>query len=266
MPSADSTLQIGSSHRLRIIIDQTSQSQAGNHSNVRVRGIMYNDSGYRDWNAYNNIHRAISGEEYWDPGNFGFDLSGGESLTFLDHTFTIGHNADGTKTVSFTVTYGDTQIAGFDGPKSKSDTLTLTRIGSHPDAPGQPQFSNITPTTVTVDWTAPGDDNGLSITNYKLRRWTGPSQSGTYTDSNSNSRTRNVTGLIPGGVYTFAAYAYNAAGWSAASTDNHLTLFAGGMIRVGGVWKSATPYVRVDGVWKVAIPYIRSGGTWHQAV
>jgi hypothetical protein len=33
-------------------------------------------------------------------------------------------------------------------------------------------------------------------------------------------------------------------------------------IKVGGAWKSATPYVKVAGVWKAATAYIKVAGVW----
>jgi Fibronectin type III domain/Siphovirus protein of unknown function (DUF859) len=263
MPSTSHEVSVGSYAWLKIIIDETSHSEANNSSQVRVRGVMR--CSYASWHSDANVSRSISGSGSYSPGGFSFNIGDGGSYTFIDHTFTIGHNSDGTKTVNFTVHYGVTGLSNFGDNKSCSDSLTLTRLGSVPDHPGQPVFSNITPTSLTVSWDAPADDGGSSITTYELRRWTGGSQSGSYVDSKGNSRTRNVTGLTPGGTYTFAVHAQNGVGWSSWSTDNHVTLSAGAMIRVGEVWKMGIPYVRVNGVWKQAIPYIRQGGTWHPA-
>lgn len=33
-------------------------------------------------------------------------------------------------------------------------------------------------------------------------------------------------------------------------------------IKVGGVWKVATPWIKVAGVWKTSTPFIRVGGNW----
>ncbi len=263
MPSASHISWIDSLHGHKVIIDQIGQS--GNHSDVRVRGQLINNSDYRSWNLYNNIHREITGTQNYHPGDFGFDSGPHSVVTYIDHTFTVEHNSDGTKSVNFTTHYGNTTVA-FDGPSSSGANLTLTRIGSHPDPPGQPQFSNITPTSVTVSWSASPDDNGYSIDDYRLRRWNGSSQSGTYVDSIANNRTRNITGLTAGQTYTFAVYAHNRAGWSNASTDNHLGMLAGAWIRVGNSWKMAVPYVRVNGVWKQAVPYVRVNGVWKSTI
>jgi Fibronectin type III domain/Siphovirus protein of unknown function (DUF859) len=260
MPSASHEVSVGSYAWLKIIIDQVSQS-SNNSSRVRVRGVMR--CSYHSWHYDANVSRSIYGSASYNPGDFSFNIGDGDSYTFIDHTFTIDHNSDGTKTVSFTVKYGVTGLSNFGDNKTCSDSLALTRIASPPDHPGTPTFSNISATSLTVSWAAPADNNGASIDNYRLRRWTGSSQSGSYVDSVSNSRTRNVTGLVPGQTYTFAAYAHNSAGWSSASGDAHTGTLSGAWIRVGTSWKMAVPYVRVNGVWKMAIPYVRQGGTWH---
>lgn len=36
-------------------------------------------------------------------------------------------------------------------------------------------------------------------------------------------------------------------------------------LKVGGVWKSAVPFVNVGGVWKPAAPYVMSGSQWKPA-
>lgn len=264
MPSTTNTVDVGSGGRLRIIIDQQSQNQGNNTSQVRVRGILLAD--YHSWHSDSTISRSISGTDDYTPGDFGFDIPDGGSDTYIDHTFTLGHNSDGTKSVSFTVHYGDTGVGTFDGPRSCGDSLTLTRIPKRPDPPGAPAFTNVMPTSLTVSWSGSPDNNGSAITNYKLRRWTGSSMSGAYVDSNANNLVRNVTGLIPGTTYTFAVYAKNSSadndGYSNVSSSRSTQLLAGVWIRVGGIWKMAVPYIRTGGKWKLATPYVRSGGVW----
>jgi Fibronectin type III domain/Siphovirus protein of unknown function (DUF859) len=265
MTSVTHDVSISGNYKHRIIIDQVSQNWGANTSQVRVRGVLVNTSGYRTWNLYNTIPRNITGTASYYPGPFGFDTP--PDATYIDATFTITHDSEGYKTVSFTTYYGDTGVA-FDGPSSCSASLTLDRIPKRPDPPGAPTFSNVLPTSLKVSWTASPDNNGSSITTYRLRRWTGPSQSGSSVDSDANNLSRNITNLIPGQTYTFAVMARNGAsdnnGWSNLSGDNHSQLPAGVWIRAGGTWKVSIPYVRSGGIWKMARPYLRKGGIWKQ--
>ncbi len=163
--------------------------------------------------------------------------------------------------------YGITET-DFLANQACSATLVLTRIPKKPLSPGQPVFSNVTPTSCTVSWTACPDDGGSPIITYELCRWTGESQSGTRTDSKANNLSRNVTGLHTGRVYTFAVHCKNGSvdgtdpGWSDFGPDSHLELRAGAWIRINGLWIQGIPYVRDQGFWKPAYPYVRTGGVW----
>lgn len=265
MVSAEHYETVGTNLRHRILVEQTAQNQAGNSSTVRVRGFLCNESDYRVWNLYNDIPRSISGTASYNPGPFGFDTPPHTTFGYIGNYFTVVHDAEGYKTVNFTVYYGDTDV-GFGNDKYCSVSLALTRIPKRPSPPGTPSFSNQTPTTVTVSWAASSDNNGSAIVSYTLRRWTGGSQSGTYVDSVANNLSRNVTGLIPGTTYTFGVYAKNSSadngGYSNISGDNHIQMIGSAWTRYGGTWKRAVPYVRTGGVWRVAIPYVRSDGAW----
>jgi hypothetical protein len=262
-PTVTVNVQVNTQQRLRIIIDQSSQNAQDNHSDVRVRGILVNDSGDVQTHNTPNITRGITGTMSYSTDPFSFDCAAHDTYEFLDHTFTVTHDADGTKTVNFTVTYGRTNTDFMDD-QSASATLVLTRIPKKPGPPGQPVFTNVTPTSLTVSWTACTDNGGSPIETYELCRWSGSTQSGTRTDSKANSLSRNITGLESGHTYTFAVHARNGAydDWSDFGPDDHITLEAGGWIRVGGVWVQGLPYVRYQGFWKPATPYIRSGGVW----
>jgi Fibronectin type III domain len=267
MPWADNYHTVAANLQHRILIEQVSQNWAANQSNVRVRGFLINNSDYRVWNLYNNIPRNITGTNSWYPGPFGFDTQPHTTATYIDGTFTVNHDAAGNCYVSYTVYYGDTTV-GFDGPQSLGVGMWLSRIPKRPDPPGQPTFSNVLPTSLTVSWTASPNDQGSAITEYLLRRWDAATQTGPYTDSEANNLTRNIIALTPGFTYTFAVYAKNGAadngGWSNVSEDNHIQLPAGVWVRVGGTWKVTVPYIRSGGTWKMAMPYVRKGGIWKQ--
>jgi hypothetical protein len=266
MPTASRTVNVSSGGDIQIIVEQVSQNEAANTSAVSVRGWMHNNSSARSYHLDDNIGRTISGTADYNPSNFSFDLSGGEALEFINHTFTIHHNADGTKSVNFTVWYGNTGTATFGDQKQVSTSLTLDRIPNPPSAPGAPTFTNILPSSLTVSWAAASNNGGSAIDSYLLRRWNGGSASGSHIDNSANNRSRSITGLTPGATYTFAVYAHNSSadnsGYSKASAARAVQMLAGAYIRSGGTWKLAVPYVRTGGVWKIAVPYIRHNGTW----
>lgn len=133
-----------------------------------------------------------------------------------------------------------------------------------PSQPGPITSTNLALTTVTIHWSASASNGGAAIDGYLLRRYTGATTTGPYVDSFANNLARNLTGLLPGGEYTFLVYAHNAEGYSVARGPTSVILFGGVWIRYGKKWRKAIPYVRSGGKWKAAQPFVRSGGTWHQ--
>lgn len=266
--TASNQRSTSSSGLIQIFVQQISQNQAANTSQVQVRGYIVNQGPGSSFHLDSTITADITGTASFTGGDFSFNLGAGDSLEFISHTFTITHDAEGNKTVDFTVGYGTTGTATFGDNWTVETTLVLTQIPKQPSPPGKPAFSNEMPTSLTVKWTASPGNGGKAISSYKLRRYVGSSPTGSYVDSDANNLTRNVTGLTPGTEYTFRVYAYNGSadngGYSDPSTANSITMLAGMWVRVSGVWKIAVPYVRSGGVWKMAIPYVRSGGTWKQ--
>jgi hypothetical protein len=275
MPFTSSFKQIDPSHRLRITIEQIGQNpHAGfgdNHaptSDVRVMGYLYNDSDFRNWNFDPVVDRSIFGEDTYNPANFSFDLAPHTNMVFISHVFTVDHNANGTKTVNFTVRYGDTQISTFDGPQQLGDNLVLDRIGKLPNAPGVVTFVDVTSSTVTARWAACSDDNGSPIKTYQLK-WTkeplpGIAGQGLEKTSSANNLSRKVTGLTPGRTYNFTVRCQNGIGWSVWTPETTVVTERSGLIRVNGKWTAATASVRHNGKWLDAVPWVRKDGTWHR--
>lgn len=263
MPSSNYTIGVGNYGAWKGQIDQTSQSQTGNYSMVRVRAWMINNGQSTSWSS---ASKSISGTNSWS-GSDSFSIGAGSSLLFIDQTFTVSHGSDGNKTVSYSITLGSTGTSTFGSGGTVSLSMQLTRIPKRPSKPGTPSFSNKLPTSLTVSWSASSDNGGKSISGYLLRYWKNTSASGSYTNvSQENNRSRSVTGLTPGQYYTFAVYAYNGSGdnggYSNQSSTATLRMLAGAWIKISGTWKLAIPYVRVSGVWKMALPYVKQSGTW----
>lgn len=259
--SGEYTVGVGTGGQLECAVTVNTYDPASDGYNVTVEGRIRNVSSSRVVHSTANISCSVSGQASATGSNFGFDLDSGETLTFISKNFNILQSQIGNNGLNFTVHFGTTGTSTFGDNKSCSFTLSVK-----PAQPGPPQFSNMTPTSVTVSWAASVNNGGSAITTYKLRRWLGSPGHGSYVDSDANSLSRNVTGLTPGVTYGFAVYAKNNSGdnggYSDASTGESITMLAGAWVRYGGTWKIAVPYVRTGGVWKMAVPYVRSSGTW----
>ena len=269
MTSAVLSQTVSADGEIIIAINQISQDYATNTSHVQVTGqikaLSGNNAAILKRNY--NIDGSISGDANYSTHGLYSGLDVGKTFTFVQRTFTLWHGPLGNRTANFTVSYAG--ILGVDSrfPQAQiTNTLVLDRIPLDATKPGQPQFSNEKPTSLTVTWDAPVDDGGSPVVDYVLRRYNGTSATGTHIDNSGNSLTRNLTGLSPGATYTFTVVALNGSaidhGVSPPSDPNTITTVAGSWIRVNGKWVKAIPYVRKLGVWKQAIPYVRSGGTW----
>lgn len=266
MTSTQKTIQVSDNGQLEIAITVLSYDTSDDSYQVLVEGRMRNVGKTRVFHSTANITCSITGLSNFTGSNFSFDLSSGEVLTFISHTFHITQNTVGNSGMAFAVHYGVTSTTAFGDNKSVDTTVAV-----RPGIPGVPVFTNLTPTSVTVSWAESPTNGGSSIIDYKLRRWNdGTPGHGPFTDSDSNSSTRNVTGLTPGKTYGFAVYARNKSddndGYSDPGPGDTVQMLAGAWIRVGGVWKVAIPYIRTGtNQWKMALPYVRTGtNQWKQ--
>jgi mannan endo-1,4-beta-mannosidase len=107
--------------------------------------------------------------------------------------------------------WGERIFNGPDGIRQTSREATVFGGGSPdttpPSAPGTPQASDITSSSVTLAWAAATDDTGVS--GYEVVRVSGSTETAAVT---STSTSATVTGLSPATSYTFAVYARDAAG------------------------------------------------------
>jgi hypothetical protein len=261
LPSGEFTKGVSSSGQLECAITVNTYNPASDTYNVTVEGRIRNVGTKRVTHSTANISCSVDGQATATGSNFGFDLSVGETLTFISKNFNISQSVIGNDGLNFTVHYGVTGTSEFGDNKSCTYKLAV-----RPAQPGTPVFSNITPLSMTVSWPASVNDGGSPITTYELRRWAGPPGHGPYVSSKAYNLFRNVTGLTPGVSYGFAVVAYNSSGDNGGESDPSVgasaSTLAGAWVRASGQWKIALPYIRIGGVWRLAVPYLRKNGVW----
>ena len=265
-------LDVSSNGAIGCQITEVFQALDKNITLVRIDGLLQNQSTDVLQHQAQNIGCWITGDLIFQGPYFNIYIlpvkfSPNNVQTFITGYAYVIHDSDGNRTVNFTVKYGKTGMLSFPDDQSVSGTLVLDRIPVRPGKPGQPQFSNEAPTTLSVSWTAPTDDGGSGITNYILRRYDGTDTSGNHLDSSGDTLSRNLTNLVPGATYTFTVVSINgsqgpANGISLESNPNTITTTSGGYVRFNGAWIKAIPYVRQLGQWKQALPYVRDNGIW----
>ncbi|XP_038047568.1 titin-like [Patiria miniata] len=142
-----------------------------------------------------------------DTSKMGWTVANRVPIT--DTTFTVPNLREGTE-YEFRIIAENK--AGTGKPGAASQPKLAKAPYDVPDAPGTPEISNITATSMTLTWSPPKSDNGSPVTNYIIEmrqdfamRWTKISTSVMET-------THTVTRLSEGSKYVFRVAAENKAG------------------------------------------------------
>ena len=99
-----------------------------------------------------------------------------------------------------------------------------------PDAPGKPKVSDVTATTMTIQWTPPPSDGGAPIKGYIIEKRDTTSMRWLKVSVDLEKETTfNITGLVQGTSYEFRVSAENKAGVSKPSPPSD-------------TWKAKPPY------------------------
>lgn len=127
-----------------------------------------------------------------------------------------------------------------------------------PDPPPRPTVTNISPTSVSVTFSANGN-GGSPIIGFDIGYGTDSSVPTTVITATSP---QTIEGLTPGQTYYYRVRAENKWGVSLWSGSFGFKLSPGVNVYSDGVWKTAIPYVKDGGVWKLAQPWSRVSGDW----
>jgi hypothetical protein len=106
-----------------------------------------------------------------------------------------------------------------------SSVHSITTLADVPGAPTALTKASITASGITLGWTAPTNNGGAAVSDYKVEvsrdngsTWT------TIPRAVSTSRTLSVTGLAPGTTYQVRVSAKNSAGFSVPLTGSFTTI------------------------------------------
>lgn len=206
--------------------------------------IMNGTTVYNDSDGGDGVHGFVSGHNHRP------------TLQTASGTVHIVHNDDGTKQFA-----GSVRMTGFSGHLSQGSNIwSLPTINRLPHAPSNPTFSDTKQTSTVVTFT-PNYDGGSPITAYQVGYGLTSSADTTTIAATSPQL---VSSLLPARKYYFRVRAQNSVGFGPWSGITNVTTLAGVRINVGGVWKSAVPYVKVGGIWKVSRPWAKSAGVWKE--
>lgn len=171
-------------------VTQQSQSTANNTSTVKyvltlIRPSAVSSTANKSWSC------TINGTKYTGSGSIG----GSGNKVLLQGTQTITHNADGTKTISFSascelnITWSGVSL----GTISGSGSMTLTKIARY--ATVKQALASRTETTVTMNYSSDSVIDYIWYSKNGGSTWTGVN----VTDGTSGSYT--ITGLTANTTY-----------------------------------------------------------------
>lgn len=184
----------------------------------------------------NNSSQTYSNGVGWSANAHTSGNSGSVNITkSTTHTLwsgyvDVGHDGNGNiGGVGFGMHMNATGTSCLGGANDHSVTIYANRIGQVPGNPGTPTITNVTPTGMTVSWTAPSRGHA-DTDQILLRRNTNsnPDASG-YVDTvlSASALSTVVTGLSPTTTYYFKVYAHNSDGYSSGTaTVSQMTLAA----------------------------------------
>jgi len=260
-------------YKLRLDVDETSTSPSTNESTVTW--TLYIVNGNARFAAAPFTYKVIiDGSQrvnYSGSGVDTTDVGYNQPHKLASGTYTIGHNNDGSKTISCSASCSG---GGGYGPGTGNcgGNLTLTTLNR---AANIDSFSgndidtdfSIGYTKYVNEWTyyltmMMSDDTELDKTVYNtsgaVYRLPDAAKDIIY-NAVGNDDTVNIKAKIE---------TYNGETKVGESTTitNLCTINRNMWVNVNGVWKRGIPYVNVNGVWKVGVPYTKINGVWKKAI
>lgn len=164
----------------------TSNGAAANSSTVKVT-ITAAKSSSSTASTYGNYTASatVNGSSQ-SVGSTSFTLAPGKSITLLSKSYTVPHNADGTKSTTIAATVGGNVMYG-----NGSATVTLDRIPRY--ATANQTLSSKTETTMVINWSSDSTVDYIWYSTNNGSNWTGinvtDGTSGSYTISGLSANT-----------------------------------------------------------------------------
>lgn len=218
----------------------------------KIGNTTMND-GYRNFNGYG------------DENDFGDEKTG--SGTLLDTDYTINHDEDGTKTISWS--------AGFQGNakpnyKTTSGTKKLVDVPRASDLNTVSNFNFEDGATVSVTKKVTNiatDYITMKIGNNVIGSATILPDESSATINFSSTGLTDIYSLIASNTKTATVTIESLTkfGDDIVGTDSTTctgTIAGTGRVKVSGTWKKAIPWVKVNGTWKRAVANYKNGDTW----
>lgn len=143
-----------------------------------------------------------------------------------------------------------------------SSWQSITTLMTAPSVATGYSATSITQTGAQTTGVTVADNGGQPLSDIRVVINTSASLSGATTITRGSYGDIIFANLLPGTTYYFAVATYNGYAWSVDGAWVSFTTLPGALVRDGGIWKNAIPYVKNAGVWVPATRYIKSNGVW----
>ena len=128
MPSISKTVQLGSYWKMTLNVSESSTSTANNTSTLSYSLVLTSTGGSAQYNGAGSYAININGSRV-RSGTVNLNVGTYGSVTLASGSTTVGHNNDGSKTVSVSASYSSAASAYYlPSSGSTSGSLTLTKI------------------------------------------------------------------------------------------------------------------------------------------
>ena len=189
-------------HKFTLTVTENSTSTANNTSSMSFSFVIspvQTSWNWELWGANITYTVTINGTNY--TGSIA-DYDGYSSVTLKSGSFTVTHNTDGNKSISYSFKVTDTSGQSYTcGNASASGSMTLTAIPRYLSITSL-YVSNTTETTAIVNWRVsdPRDSTYYSFDNGAT--WIGSATDGESLASDLKSGTFNIANLTANTTYT----------------------------------------------------------------
>lgn len=259
-------------YTLQVKWEETSVDVNNNKSTVKCTAQLVTAPSY---NIISSVSKDISitCNGSTQSGSCYIAIDGNQTKNLMTATFTVPHNADGTKTVAISCTcWVEATLRGtYYAKVTASGNANLDTIARSPNpvttfniTAGSGNYVGLGD-TITLAWSGASG----TITGYELQYSYGNSGwqswktvTGTSTTVSFAGRTDiNQTGA--GKAIKYRVRAVNGTFTSAWKESNTLYMVGGMDLKVGSTWQNGTVWIKVNNEWQRAKRvWIKINGTW----
>lgn len=211
---ASYTVSIGTKGMMRVSVDLVSQDFVKNTSVVRVKGEVWVTSGTPTDNT-GNCKAWFTGTNTTAKKTIKGSYSTKPRL-ILDSSFTVPHEADGTKTVKYTFNYGPSSTTSLGKVVSTATVaLTLTEINTKPGVVNGVGCVISYPYSIVVSYSLPFSNT--PILEYQIEYANNETFTNSTIVSAGTALSKTIPSLNKATIYYFRVRARNAGGiggWS----------------------------------------------------